>query len=253
MGRTCQTAFAQRNVRAKWSLFKTTQWGRIIQASQGNAPEALAELCQAYREPVYSYLRSRGFGHEVAEDLTQGLFASLLAPGKLAQADPGRGRFRDWLRKAAENHSCNHLDHTRALKRGGREEHLSIGPDIHEESIREASREPASPDRIFDRYWANTVIARALTRLRDDYVSEGKGDLFDHTEGILSQEGPCATDAEFAQIAKKTTIAIRVARHRLKEDMQPRFRRYLREEIGLTVEGPDAIDDELRILIDATT
>ena len=43
-----------------------------------SAREALAELCQAYWQPLYGYVRRQGYRAEEARDLTQGYFLRLL-------------------------------------------------------------------------------------------------------------------------------------------------------------------------------
>jgi RNA polymerase sigma-70 factor (ECF subfamily) len=62
--------------------FDSTDWG-LIAAAKGDDPSparrALAELCTAYWYPLYSYIRRKGYSAADAQDLTQGLFASLLA------------------------------------------------------------------------------------------------------------------------------------------------------------------------------
>jgi RNA polymerase sigma-70 factor (ECF subfamily) len=233
------------------SRFETTQWSRVINPGQGGAREALTELCQAYWQPIYCFIRARGFRPDEADDLTQGLFTSLLAPGALNKIDPRRGRFRDWLRSAAMHFLANELDRRRALKRGGRQVQITIAADIAEESLRIESQEGATPDRIFDRQWALTVTARALDRVREDYRKEGKEEAFARLEGLLSGEGGGMTDAELSKALGRTAVDLRVERHRLKKKIEARYRRYLREEIGETVAGPDAVDDEIRLLLDA--
>jgi len=64
-------------------LFPSTSWSVVLAAgkSQGE-PEisqaALAELCQTYWAPLYSFVRSRGYTVHDAQDLTQSVFAYLL-------------------------------------------------------------------------------------------------------------------------------------------------------------------------------
>jgi RNA polymerase sigma-70 factor (ECF subfamily) len=233
------------------SRFDTTQWSRVIKPGRGGAREALAELCQAYWQPIYGFIRARGFAPPEAEDLTQGLFASLLAPGALARVDPRRGRFRDWLRAAAVHFLCNELDRRRAQRRGGGQVPITLDVDVAEECLRHESQDALTPDRLFDRQWALTVTARALARVRADYVKEGKGEAFARLEGLLSGEDLETTDAELSRVLGRTPGDIRVERCRLKKKIEARYRRYLREEIGETVIGPGAVDDEIRLLLDA--
>jgi RNA polymerase sigma-70 factor (ECF subfamily) len=244
MGRLLRRAIAR---------FQTTQWSRVIEAGRGGGREALAELCQAYWQPSYCFIRARGFSPDDAEDLTQGLFASLLAPGALDKVDPRRGMFRSWLRSTARHFLCNEVDRRRAKIRGGGQVPISIDGDLAEEGLRLASGEAEMPDRIFDRRWALTVTARALERVRADYVREGKGDAFGRLEKLLSGEELEITDADLSRLLGRTAVDLRVERCRMKKRLEARYRRYLREEIGETVAGEREVDDEIRYLLDALT
>jgi RNA polymerase sigma-70 factor (ECF subfamily) len=243
----------ERLFRRAIARFQTTQWSRVIEAGRGGGRDALAELCQAYWQPIYCFIRARGFCPADAEDLTQGLFASLLAPGALDNVDPRRGRFRSWLRSTARHFLCNELDRRRAKSRGGGQLPISIDGEQAEESLRLASKEADMPDRIFDRGWALTVTARALERVRADYVREGKGEAFGRLERLLSGEELETTDAELSRVLGRTAVDLRVERCRMKKRLEARYRRYLREEIGETVARAHEVDDEIRHLLDALT
>jgi RNA polymerase sigma-70 factor (ECF subfamily) len=219
------------------SDLETTQWSRVMNAGQDDSREALSELCQAYWQPIYWFVRRRGFTAEQAEDLTQTFLASLLAPGALAQVDPQRGRFRDWLRAAVANFLSSEVHLRRARKRN---DHARFTLDVAaaEEGLRRESLAELPPDQLFDRRWALSVTTRAFARVREDYVREGKADLFAQLEGALAGEAP----ADNAQ---------RYSRQRMAKAIQERYRRYLREEIAETVPRGDEVDDEIRLLLDA--
>jgi DNA-directed RNA polymerase specialized sigma24 family protein len=73
--------------------FPTTHWSRIIAAGDregAGAHEALAELCRAYWYPLYAFVRRKGHGPEDAQDLVQGLFASLLEREDLRHLEMAR-------------------------------------------------------------------------------------------------------------------------------------------------------------------
>ncbi|MGI8481613.1 MAG: RNA polymerase sigma factor [Chthoniobacterales bacterium] len=60
--------------------FAPTQWSVILAAGKSQTdPEssraALAQLCQTYWPPLYTYVRARGSSRHDAQDLTQGFFA----------------------------------------------------------------------------------------------------------------------------------------------------------------------------------
>src|SRR5271163_1542048 len=87
--------------------FPSTHWSLVQRAgSPGLAPDraALAELCSAYWYPIYAFIRRKGNGPDQALDLTQEFFARLLEKGIFASAEPGKGRFRAFLRT-----DCQHF------------------------------------------------------------------------------------------------------------------------------------------------
>ena len=90
------------------------------------ASQALARLCATYWYPLYAYIRRRGHTPEEAQDLTQDFFARILEKGLLAEADPGRGRFRSFLRPVCAHYLANRRDHENARKRGGGRAAISI-------------------------------------------------------------------------------------------------------------------------------
>src|SRR6185369_13508424 len=150
--------------KARFDL-ETTQWSRVMKAGQSPAREELAGLCQAYWPPVYRFVRARGFTRGQAEELTQGFFASLLAPGALARFDPQRGRFRAWLRTALGHFLADDLERRRARRRGSPGLVVLDGATAEEEA-HEREGPGAPPDRIFDRRWGLAVTTRALARVR---------------------------------------------------------------------------------------
>jgi RNA polymerase sigma-70 factor (ECF subfamily) len=117
--------------------FHTTRWS-VVRAAGGEAPAerraALETLCRAYWKPVHAFVR-RGSGVEHAEDLTQAFFARLLEKRDLAQADPGRGRFRTFLLASVRHFLANEHDRERALKRGGWRKPVAFGAVSWEDEL----------------------------------------------------------------------------------------------------------------------
>src|SRR4029450_10277088 len=80
-------------------LFPSTHWSGVLaaggrQAEPESAQGAVAELCQTYWAPLYSFVRSRGHSVHDAQDLTQGFFAYLIEHKTYARADREKGKFR---------------------------------------------------------------------------------------------------------------------------------------------------------------
>ena len=112
-----------------------------------------------------------------AQDLTQEFFARLLERDFLGAADPEKGRFRAFLLASCKNFLANEHDRAAARKRGGGRAPLSLG-DAEKIYSREASHE-ATPEKLFERRWALTLLDRVLAVLREEFTARGKGELFD--------------------------------------------------------------------------
>jgi DNA-directed RNA polymerase specialized sigma24 family protein len=230
--------------------FPTTRWSRVVAAVAPETPggrEVLEALCEAYWYPLYAYARRRGHATEHAQDLTQDFFAYVLEKGLLARADPGRGRFRSFLLAVYTHYLANRHDHEHALKRGGGRVAVPIETAGAEGRYDRGLVLDLTPERIFDRSWALTLLGRVLDGLRREYEEAGRGAAFEVLSLNLT-EGPQAEP--YAAVAARlgtTEGAARVAVHRLRR----RYARLLRCEIAATVDDPDEIDGEIRALFAA--
>ena len=229
-------------------LFATTHWSMVLAAGQEASPqsaEALEQLCRAYWYPLYVYVRRRGYGPEDAQDLTQGFFAALLTGKYLVQANRDRGRFRTFLLTAFDNFLHNEHDRATALKRGGGREIVSW--EEHTAEGRYA-REPAgglSPEQIYEKRWAATLLERVLARLRAEFDQAERRELFDQLKPHLWGEDEATPYAQLATRFNMSVSAIKVTVHRLRR----RYRNVLREEIAQTVADAAEIDGEIQYLI----
>lgn len=230
--------------------FPTTQWSRVILAGDPDAPlarESLAELCNAYWYPLYAYIRRRGYDPEKAKDLTQDFFARALEKGLLAEADPARGRFRSFLRTVCADFLCNRRDWEHARKRGGGRTILPIDATGAEGQYARELADGLTPERIFDRSWALTLLRRVLDQLGQEYDEAGKAATFEALRGVLAGDGEASSYAAVAARLGTTEGAARVAAHRLRR----RYGELLRQEIAATVADPAQVDDEIRDLFAA--
>jgi RNA polymerase sigma-70 factor (ECF subfamily) len=223
--------------------FHTTRWSVVLAAGKSDTPsarDALARLCEAYWYPLYAYVRRRGHDAEAAHDLTQGFFAKLLERRDLASVEEGRGRFRAYLLTAMKHHLANERDRARAQKRGGGVAPLSL--DLADAEGR-YGLEPGTdetPERAFERSWANTVVERAHAGLAADYADRGRASLFDALGPALAGED-VASYGEIATELGLTEGAVKIAAHRLRS----RFRERLRREVAETLSQPGEVKDEL--------
>ena len=90
-----------------------------------------------------------------------------------------------------------------------------------------------------------TLLEHVFARLREHYESQGKATLFNELKECLAQKRSTVSYAEVGARLGLSEGAVRVDVHRLRQ----RYRKLLRAEIADTVSGPEAIDEELRYLL----
>ena len=231
--------------------FAPTRWTQVLRArgETAEAQAALGELCAAYWQPVFEFIRRRGQGEDAARDLTQEFFASLLARGGLDTVEPGRGRFRSFLLGAAKHFLADQRDRAQAAKRGGGQTPISIeaGPSTDTSADLQIP-DPAGPvpESFFDRQWALTLVDRATSALAAEQTAHGKAAQFALLKPWLMGEVPSLSQAEAARQLGLSEGAVKVAVHRLRK----RFREVVKAEIAQTVGDPAQVAEELRYLVE---
>jgi len=211
------------------------------------ARTALATLCEVYWYPLYAYIRRWGATAEDAADLTQAFLASLLERQDFKGLSQERGRFRAFLLASLRHFLANDAAKRRSQKRGGGAATISLQSDDAEHRYLVEPVDSATPETLYERRWALTVIDRVLAGLRHEAEAEGRTAEFDAIKAcMLARPAP----GSYAVIASRLGVsegAIRVAVHRLRR----RFQARLKEDIAATVSSPDQVDDEIRYLIRA--
>src|SRR5437660_12132502 len=158
------------------SQFPTTRWTLVVAAGDPHREEtrsALVSLCENYWYPLYAYLRRRGYPADQAQDLAQEFFIRVLEGQYLDRADPDKGRFRSFLLTSLKFFAADEGDRQRALKRGGG----MVVPLEFSSGEERYQREPAhdeTPERIFERRWALSVLDRVVETLRDELAQHGR-------------------------------------------------------------------------------
>jgi len=230
--------------------FDTTQWSVVLAAGgedSSRARAALETLCAAYWYPIYAFVRRHGRNADDARDLTQGFLVSLLERRSFDDLQEERGRFRSFLLAALKHYLANASGHDRAQKRGGGVAPLPLEFDAAEGRYVHEPAEPVTPETIFERRWALTVIDHVLQQLRLEWTAAGHTAEFDALKSCLLGDGPAGGYAALAAALDTSEGAIKVAVHRLRRAFQDR----LRAHIATTVDGPGEVDDEIRYLIRA--
>lgn len=205
------------------------------------ARDAWDRLAEAYWYPLYAFARRKGKNPSDAQDLVQGFFGRLLEKDRL-KADPERGRFRNYLLTAFQNFVRNQHAKDTAQKRGGGHTVISFNAEEGEERL---SKEPAheiTPEKLYQRAWAATLLERVLDELGRRYHARNKGVFFDEVKGELLE----ATEdghAVHSEALNMTPGAYRVALHRLRQG----YKKLLREEVAHTLATEDDTEVEAEL------
>src|SRR6059036_2307547 len=232
------------------SQFPATRWTLVVAAADPNRKEtrsALVSLCENYWYPLYAYLRRRGYPADQSQDLTQQFFVRVLEGRYLDRADPAKGRFRSFILTSLKFFVADEADRQRAQKRGGG---AVLPLEFHSGEDR-YQREPAhdeTPERIFERRWALSVLDRVVEKLRNEFVQHGRPEHFARLKVFLLGQ----SDAPYAALAQEMNTsegALKVAIHRLRK----RYRELFRQEIADTVADPADVESELRFLATVLT
>jgi RNA polymerase sigma-70 factor (ECF subfamily) len=227
-------------------VFRTTHWSMVVNAGASHSPEAasaLERLCRTYWYPLYVFVRRKGYAHEDASDLTQAFFARFLEKKALKFVDASRGKFRTFLLTSMANFLTNEWEKMRAQRRGGGLRALSLDEASANQRYDLEPVDRATPETIFERRWAQTVIDAVIERL----AAETEEKRFEALKGfLLEDKGAVSYETASAQLAM-SVAAITSAIHR----MRARFRALLFEEVANTVEKPEEVEEELRHLLAA--
>ncbi len=235
--------------------FLTTRWSLVL-STRGRSVEAkraLDELCVGYWFPLFVHAKQGGLSDEEARDTVQGFLAALLEGRGLDGAVPEGGRFRSYLLGALRHFSLAQHRAQRAAKRDGGQI-ASLGSPAAPMDVAEAAKRydgtssaQLSPEEAFDRAWAQQLIAAATARLRAEYEERGKLAVFTALEDTLDGSPGAHTHAQRAAAIGCTIGAVKVSAHRLRA----RLGELIRAEVSHTIQEPDALEDELKLLIQA--
>jgi len=237
-------------VGAGTSDFPTTRWTLVLAAGDPQGKEArsaLVSLCGGYWYPLYAYVRRRGYPADQAQDLTQEFFVRVLDGRYLDRADPEKGRFRAFILTSLKFFLADEADRNRTQKRGsGKVVSLEISSGEERYQLDPGHNE--TPECIFERRWALSVINRVVERLRNEFVHHGRLEHFERLKVFLLGQ----SDAPYAELAREMNTsegALKVAIHRLRK----RYRELFRQEIADTVADPSDVESELRFLVTVLT
>jgi DNA-directed RNA polymerase specialized sigma24 family protein len=227
--------------------FASTHWSIVAQSAQSDVPEAasaLAQLCETYWPPIYSFIRRRGYAPSDAEDLTQSFFAYFLRTKAYSRTDRLHGKFRSFLLASVKNFLADNWDREQAIRRGGGYRFVSLDQGTAESFYDVASASDSTAEHLFELRWAKSLTAGALDSLRQELQAEGKAQLFEQLKNFLTGGNvlPSYDEASARTGLPRATVKTHV--HRLRQ----RYREIVRREVARTVSSPHEIDEELHYL-----
>jgi RNA polymerase sigma factor (sigma-70 family) len=226
------------------AAFPATRWSLVISAQGDGAAgalEALETLARAYWKPVYAFLRGKGLPHEEAQDETQAFFAQLLRRDFLRDLQPEGGRFRNFLLVSLRHRL---IDEHRKVSNVKRRAEVSLEPWHEMEAIGEFPRPAAaSPEEAFDRSWAESLVAQAMSVLKERWAK--RAGLFAELRYSVESPGNVAKYADIAARLHMTEGAVAKAAH----DFRQQFGQQIRQEVRDTVAEDDDVEEELRYLV----
>ena len=226
--------------------FCTTHWSVVLTAREEGSPRAAAALealCRTYWYPLYAYVRRHGHEPWDAQDLTQEFFAQLLERNFLKAVQQERGKFRWFLLCTMQRFLAREWNRAHAAKRGGGCNFISLD-ETAEGRYRLEIADDATPEKLFDRSWAITLLEQARQTLQREYEESGRGAIFAQLKVFLSGDRAPLSHAEAGSALGMNEGAVKVAVHRLRQ----RYRECLRDQIAQTVLTPADVDEEIRHL-----
>ncbi len=232
--------------------FHTTCWTQVRQAKADSdeGRTALADLCHTYYEPVVAFLRCELRDADAAREMTHAFFAQILAGGGIALAEREHGRFRSYLLGAVKHFLSHQREAALSLKRGGGAVPVSLNDDASTLRAIPDARQ-ISPDAAFDRQWALTVLAQAMSRLQAECAAGGEEKVaqFEKLKPWLMGDAARGDQAALAADCGMGLSALKMAVQRLRQ----RFRECLQTEIAATLDDAAMVQEEMRALMAALT
>lgn len=202
---------------------------------------ALADLCDAYYEPVLAFLRCDLRNADAAREMSHAFFAEMLGGRSISAAERERGRFRSYLLGAVKHFVARQRESAGRLKRGSGMESVSLDD---EEALEVSDTRQRTPDAEFDRQWAVTVLARGLEGLRLECQAEGREAFFESVKPLLTGDGRHGDHAALAAASGMNLDAFRMAVHRLKK----RLRQCVKAEVAGTLDDAAMVQEEMQSL-----
>jgi hypothetical protein len=109
----------------------------------------------------------------------------LLEQDFLGTVDRERSKFRSFLLAACKHFLANERDRFQAKKRGGGSRPVSLDFGDAEKRFGSEPAHELTPEKLFERRWALTLLDQVLSRLRQEIRDTHRRDLFDPLKRFL--------------------------------------------------------------------
>jgi RNA polymerase sigma-70 factor (ECF subfamily) len=225
--------------------FPNTRWS-IVQRARGEEPDAetrraLEDICAGYWLPIYAFIRRSGIRPAEAEELTQEFLMRMVQGDYLGNADQQRGKLRTFLLACVKHFLASQRRSNNRLKRGGGQAPVSIDQAVAEHGYAAEPVDELTPDAVFERRWAKSLMDQVMAGLARQMEGEGKRELFDALLPFTHLDAKPATLAETAARLGMNEAAVKMAISRLRH----RLRDHLREAVGETLAPGDDLEAEM--------
>lgn len=187
--------------------FPVTRYS-VIQRIRDEDPDtrraAFGDLVEGYWKPVYKHLRiTWRLDSEEARDLTQAFFAEAFQKAWLERFEPGKAKFRTFVRVCADRFVMNARQSRARLKRGGGAQTIALDFDGAEREVLESGTAPAGPEEYFHQEFVRALFERALRALRLECERSGRSLHYTLFERYDVAPGD---DVSYAQLAAEFDI-----------------------------------------------
>ena len=163
--------------------------------------EAFGDLVTGYWKPVYKHLRlTWHLSDEDAQDVTQAFFSDAYEKSWLERYEPGKARFRTFVRLCADRCAMNWKQSASRVKRGGASETVPLDFESAERELAQYVSTPPDAEDFFRQEFIRALFDRAIARVREEFEAAGRGmhlQLFDRYD-IAPVEG-----VSYAQLAQE--------------------------------------------------
>jgi RNA polymerase sigma factor (sigma-70 family) len=149
---------------------------RLRRDDPADRTAAFGDLVEGYWKPVYKHLRATWrLSPEDAQDLTQAFFSDAFQKAWLEKYEPGKARFRTFVRVCVDRFAMNARQAAARMKRGGDVRTVSLDFEQAEQEVRKQSlAAPPDAEEFFQQEFVRALFERAVHETRADMERSGR-------------------------------------------------------------------------------